>query len=116
MRESLSQFLSWVREKFFRIWTATFILGLFGWALYAHPEITQWWKRTVDWLVQTGCDQLPYPWGARIESTLGNFGLWVQVALAIFLFRTIMSIVAFCWRRRHIFRRKAKVVPLRRAA
>ena len=101
MKETSAQFTVWMAEKFFRVWTALFILVLFGWALYASPEITQWWKRTVDWMVRVGCDQLPYPWGARIESTLGNFGLWVQVALAIFLFRAIVSASSMCWRRRH---------------
>jgi hypothetical protein len=99
MKESWNQFRQWLAEKFFRIWTATFVLVLFGWALYYRPDITQGWKRAVDQLVQTVCDQIPYPWGARVESTLGNFGLWVQVALAIFLFRSLTSTCRFCWRR-----------------
>jgi len=41
---------------------------------------------------------LPYPWGDRIESTLGNFGLWVQITLAIVAFRFFMWLIAFALR------------------
>ena len=39
---------------------------------------------------ERGCDLLPYPWGDRLEATLGNFGLWVQITLAIVAFRLLV--------------------------
>ena len=42
---------------------------------------------------------MPYPWGDRIEATLGNFGLWVQITLAIIAFRILMWLVISAVRR-----------------
>jgi hypothetical protein len=71
----------------FRIWTAGAVLAayVYGW-LYV-PELLTWWKRSTAALIEAGCALLPYPWGDRIEDTLGNFGLWVQITLAIIAFR-----------------------------
>lgn len=77
----------------FRTLTAGAVLAayVYGW-LYA-PETLTWWKRTTTNLIEAACDRLPYPWGDRIEATLGNFGLWVQVTLAIILFRLVIGLV-----------------------
>jgi hypothetical protein len=64
---------------------------MYGW-LYV-PELLTWWKRTTTDLIEAGCGLLPYPWGDRIEATLGNFGLWVQITLAIVVFRILMWLV-----------------------
>jgi hypothetical protein len=82
-----------VRSHVFRIWTAGAILAtyIYGW-LYA-PEVLTWWKRTTTTAIEAGCDLLPYPWGDRIEATLGNFGLWVQITLAIIAFRMLIWVV-----------------------
>ena len=50
-------------------------------------------------LIETGCGLLPYPWGDRIEATLGNFGLWVQITLAIIVFRIFIWLVSSALRR-----------------
>jgi len=88
-----------VRSHIFRIWTASAVLAayIYGW-LYI-PEVLTWWKRTTTNLIETGCGLLPYPWGDRIEATLGNFGLWVQITLAIIVFRILMSLVLSALRR-----------------
>ena len=57
------------------------------------PEYLTWWKRTVNTLIEKGCNMLSYPWGDRIESTVGNFGIWVQITLAILIFRAIIGTV-----------------------
>ena len=82
-----------LRAHFFRLWTAAAILAVYvyGW-LYV-PETLTWWKRTTTSLIQAGCGRLPYPWGDRIETTLGNFGLWVQITLAIVAFRVLIWLV-----------------------
>ena len=75
------------------MWTALAVLigYVYGW-LY-RPEALTWWKRTTTSLIQAACGLLPYPWGDRIESTLGDFGLWVQITLAIIAFRIAMWLV-----------------------
>lgn len=88
-----------VRSHIFRAWTACAVLAayIYGW-LYI-PEMLTWWKRTTTNLIETGCGLLPYPWGDRIEATLGNFGLWVQITLAIVVFRILMWLVLSALRR-----------------
>jgi hypothetical protein len=88
-----------LRSHFFRLWTACAVLAayVYGW-LYV-PEVLTWWKRTTTALIEAGCDLLPYPWGDRIEATMGNFGLWVQITLAIVVFRILMWLVISVVRR-----------------
>jgi hypothetical protein len=90
-----------VRSHVFRAWTAAVILAgyVYGW-LYV-PELLTWWKRTTTTVIETGCGLLPYPWGDRVEATLGNLGLWVQITLAIIAFRIliwlVMSLLGLMW-------------------
>jgi hypothetical protein len=82
-----------VRSHVFRVWTACAILAayVYGW-LYV-PELLTWWKRATTSVIETGCGLLPYPWDDRVEVTLGNFGLWVQITLAIVVFRILVWLV-----------------------
>jgi hypothetical protein len=82
-----------VRSHVFRMWTALAVLGayIYGWVY--RPETLTWWKRTTASLIEGVCGLLPYPWGDRIESTLGDFGLWVQITLAIIAFRIAVWMV-----------------------
>jgi hypothetical protein len=82
-----------MRRHAFRTWTACAILAayVYGWVYV--PELLTWWKRTTSGLIEAGCGLLPYPWNDRIEATLGNFGLWVQITLAIIAFRILMWLV-----------------------
>jgi hypothetical protein len=95
----------WVGTHVFRVWTAAAVLAayVYGWVYF--PEALTWWKRTTTDLIEAGCDQLPYPWGDRIEATLGNFGLWVQITMAIIVFRILvwllMSLLRALSKRRH---------------
>lgn len=79
-----------VRNHVFRVWTAAAILAayVYGW-LYV-PELLTWWKRTTTSAIEAACGLMPYPWGDRLEATLGNFGLWVQITLAIVVFRILI--------------------------
>ncbi len=81
---------TWLRSHLFRIWTAGAVLVAYVYAWVDEPEILTWWKRTTTWMIERGCDLLPYPWGDRVEATLGNFGLWVQITLAIIVFRIVV--------------------------
>jgi hypothetical protein len=82
-----------VRNHVFRIWTACAILAayVYGWVYV--PELLTWWKRTTTSVIEAGCGVLPYPWNDRIEATLGNIGLWVQITLAIVVFRILVWVV-----------------------
>lgn len=72
---------------------------VYGW--FYVPELLTWWKRSTTTAIEAGCALLPYPWGDRVEATLGNFGLWVQITLAIIMFRILvwllMSVVRRLW-------------------
>ncbi len=82
-----------LRSHLFRIWTACAVLGGYVYCWLYVPEMLTWWKRTTTAMIEAGCNLLPYPWGDRIEATLGNFGLWVQITLAIIVFRIVAWLV-----------------------
>jgi hypothetical protein len=92
-----------VRSHVFRLWTAVAVLAgyVYGWVYV--PELLTWWKRTTTSMIEAGCALLPYPWGDRIEATIGDIGLWVQITLAIIAFRIVMWLIAVTayriWRR-----------------
>jgi hypothetical protein len=93
MRQALESIWAWFRVQFFRFWTAAVVLGTYGYLWLNKPEYLSWWKRSVDVLIESSSEQLPYPWGDRVESTIGNFGLWVQVTLAILIFRATIGLL-----------------------
>ena len=80
----------WARSHFFRAWTACAILVAYVYAWVHAPELLIWWKRSTTRAIEAICGLIPYPWGDRIEATLGNFGLWVQITLAIIAFRILV--------------------------
>ena len=49
---------TWMRVQFFRFWTALVVLGAYGYFWLNTPEYLTWWKRTVNTLIEKGCDQL----------------------------------------------------------
>jgi hypothetical protein len=79
-----------LRSHFFRIWTAAVFLAGYVYAWVYAPEMLTWWKRSTEAAIEAGCGLLPYPWGDRIEATIGNFGLWVQITLGIVVFRLLV--------------------------
>ena len=89
----------WLRSHLFRIWTATVVLVAYAYAWVYRPEVLTWWKRLTTRAIESGCGLLPYPWGDRIEATIGNFGLWVQISSAIIGFRIVIGLLAFLARR-----------------
>jgi hypothetical protein len=81
--------MAWLRRQFFRLWTAAAVLVAYAYGWLYFPELLTWWKRSTTTLIERGCGLLPYPWGDRLEATLGNFGLWVQITLAIVAVRVV---------------------------
>jgi hypothetical protein len=51
---------TWMRVQFFRFWTALVVLGAYGYFWLNTPEYLTWWKRTVNTLIEKGCDMLSY--------------------------------------------------------
>ncbi len=98
----------WLRVQFFRLWTALLVLGAYGYLWVNEPEYLTWWKRAIDTLIEKSCGLLPYPWGDRVESTLGDFGLWVQITLTILLLRALVGILIVAFRRNHLYSRAAR--------
>jgi hypothetical protein len=96
---------AWVRSHIFRLWTACAVLAAYAYGWLYVPELLTWWKRTTTTAIEDACGLLPYPWGDRIEATLGNFGLWVQITLAIVVFRILAWLVIFGVRRAFAARR-----------
>src|SRR5690349_666691 len=92
MGQSLSAGLAWLRVHFFRFWTALAVLAGSAYLWLNKPEYLTWWKRTIERLIEDGSSALPYPWGDRLESTIGNFGIWVQLTAAILLLRVILGV------------------------
>ena len=84
----------WIRVHVFRFWTALVVLGSYVYLLIHRPEYLTWWKHSIDAGIRDFCSQLPYPWGDQLEATIGNFGIWVQLTLAILAFRAVMSLLA----------------------
>ena len=79
-----------VRSHVFRIWTALAVLAGYVYCWLYVPEALTWWKRTTTAVIEAGCGLLPYPWDDRIEASLGNLGLWVQITLAIVVLRILV--------------------------
>ncbi len=100
-----------VRSHIFRAWTACAILAAYVYSWLYVPELLTWWKRTTTAVIERGCDLLPYPWGDRVEATLGNFGLWVQITLAIVVFRILVWLVMVAVRRIWTARGRGRAVP-----
>jgi hypothetical protein len=88
-----------LRGHIFRLWTASAVLAGFIYGLIYSPEWLTWWKRATEDAVHAACAFVPYPWGDRIEATVGNFGLWVQITLAIISFRLFVWIFIVAVRR-----------------
>lgn len=101
MKQSFAILWNWVRVHFFRLWTALLVLGAYGYLWVNKPEYLTWWKRSLNTLIERGCDRLPYPWGDQIESTLGNFGIWIQLTFAILIVRAALGLALILVRAIH---------------
>ena len=82
----------------FRFWTALAVLTGYVYAWWSVPEALTWWKRGTTAAIERICDALPYPWGDRIEASIGNFGIWVQITIAIVFFRVFVRLVVWALR------------------
>jgi hypothetical protein len=89
----------------FRIGTAILAWILIGLAFFYRPDLIKWALRSGTHAIETIGDNIPSPWGDRIEIVLREVGgfLWIQITLLIITIRVALSCIAWVWRliRRH---------------
>jgi hypothetical protein len=95
-----------LRSHIFRIWTAAAFLAGYVYAWVYVPEALTWWKRSTETAIESICGMLPYPWGDRLEATIGNFGLWVQITFGILAFRILIWLLWAAMRAAHRLRNR----------
>ena len=85
--------------------TFRFLTMIATWALIFaaflyHPEWIRAWLRFMTHAIETVADQVPEPWGARLEVMLRELGgmIWIQIASAIVLLRLIVCLPFHLWR------------------
>ncbi|MDR3486417.1 MAG: hypothetical protein P4M05_16100 [Bradyrhizobium sp.] len=88
------------RAQTFRFLTmiATWVL-IFAAFVY-HPEWLRDSLRFMSHSIESLADQVPEPWGARLEIMLRELGgyIWIQIATAIVLLRLIVWVPFHIWR------------------
>jgi hypothetical protein len=86
----------------FRLLTTVATWALIFGAFVYHPEWIRAWLRFMTHAIESFADQVPEPWGARLEITLRELGgmIWVQIASAIVLLRVIIWVPFHIWRLR----------------
>jgi hypothetical protein len=69
-------------------------------AFVYHPEWIRGSLRFMTHSIEAVADQVPEPWGARLEIMLRELGgiIWLQIAVAIVLLRLIIWIQFHLWR------------------
>lgn len=87
--------------------TFRFVTMLLTWALILgafiyHPEWIRAWLRLMTSAIESVADQVPEPWGARLEIMLRELGgvIWIQIASAIVMLRLIIWLPFHLWRLR----------------
>jgi hypothetical protein len=84
----------------FRIGTAILAWFLIGLAFFYRPDLIKWALRSGTHAIEAVGDNIPSPWGDRIEILLREVGgfLWIQITLLIIAIRVALSGIAGVWR------------------
>jgi hypothetical protein len=90
-----------------RAHTFRFLTMIAAWVLIFaafafHPEWIRAWLRFMTHAIESIADQVPEPWGSRLEIMLRELGgvIWIQIASAIVLLRLIIWVPFHLWRLR----------------
>jgi hypothetical protein len=90
-----------------RAHTFRFLTMIAAWVLIFaafafHPEWIRAWLRFMTHAIESVADQVPEPWGSRLEIMLRELGgvIWIQIASAIVLLRLIIWVPFHLWRLR----------------
>jgi hypothetical protein len=83
----------------FRVVTMVATWALIFGAFVYHPEWIKAWLRFMTLAIETVADQVPEPWGSRLEVMLRELGgvIWIQIASAIVLLRLIILLPFHLW-------------------
>ena len=84
----------------FRIVTVILAWLLIAAAFYEKPELLTGLQRAIQRGMEAVGDNIPPPWGARIEFVFREIGgfIWLQITLIVVLLRVVLSSVAGVWR------------------
>ena len=89
----------------FRIFTVILAWLFIAAAFYEKPELLTWIQRAIQGGMEIVGDNIPSPWGPRIEFVFREIGgfVWLQITLIVVILRVLLSGVVSFWR---LFRRR----------
>jgi hypothetical protein len=84
----------------FRILTVILAWFLIAAAFYEKPELLTGIQRAIQSGMETVGDNIPPPWGPRIEFVFREIGgfIWLQITLIVVALRVLLSGIAGLWR------------------
>ncbi len=84
----------------FRIFTVLLAWVFIAVAFYEKPELLTGLQRAIQHGMETIGDNIPSPWGPRIEFVFREIGgfIWLQITLIVVFLRVILSSFAGLWR------------------
>jgi hypothetical protein len=84
----------------FRIFTVVLAWVCIAAAFYEKPELLTGLQRAIQHGMETVGDNIPAPWGPRIEFVFREIGgfIWLQITLIVVILRMLLSGMAGLWR------------------
>lgn len=84
----------------FRIFTVILAWVFIAAAFYEKPELLTWIQRAIQGGMEFVGDNIPPPWGPRIEFVFREIGgfIWLQITLIVVALRVVLSGIAGLWR------------------
>ena len=69
-------------------------------AFYESPEVLTGAQRLIQHGIETVGDNIPAPWGPRIEFVFREIGglIWLQITIFVVILRVGLSLIAAIWR------------------
>jgi hypothetical protein len=88
------------RVHSFRTVTVVLAWVLIVAAFYQKPELLTGAQRAIQRGIETVGDNIPAPWGPRIEFVFREIGgfIWLQITLVVVALRVVLSGIAGAWR------------------
>jgi hypothetical protein len=80
----------------FRLFTVVLAWTLVIASFYQWPELLTGAQRLLQHLIENVGDEIPSPWGPRIEFVFREIGglIWLQITLLILALRVVLSLIA----------------------
>ena len=89
-----------VKVHSFRALTVILAWVMIAAAFYEKPELLTSLQRAIQSGMQFVGDNVPAPWGPRIEFVFREIGgfIWLQITLIVVMLRIVLSSIAGAWR------------------